>query len=271
MILAGCAKKIIKTFHLNRWLVGFFFAYTKKHKRKKAKKMSEQWTLILTIVCVVVMSTWIVIKSVHTVSRPVPNGRPIAFFKDVKWQTGDILLYHSNPFINFFTNDVWSHVGLVVVGKSGRPRVFEITGTSFYATLNYLDEEMRKEMSAGDCVMAMRRVEPPPDPGRIKDFIVHAVKQQVRYEHVYWREFFRRMFQNLFPIGVSDTDRISKNSTVCSALISETLQYANVLSDRIHPLEVLPHDFGENSSRPLQLTDKYKMGPVTFLRMEKKI
>ena len=232
---------------------------------------SDHWTLICTIACIIVLSTWIVTKSVRTVSRPVPNGRPIAFFKDVKWRTGVLLLYHSNPFINFFTNDVWSHVGLVVVGKSGRPRVFEITGTSFYATLNFLDEEMEKEMANGDCAMAFRRIEPPPDPASIKEFIVEAVRRRVRYEHVYWREFFRRLFQNLFPIGVSNADRISKNSTVCSALITEALQHAGVLSTNIHPLEVLPHDFGENSSRPVAMADKYRMGPVTFLRMEKKI
>lgn len=231
---------------------------------------AEEWKVLLTLVILICLSTWLVVKTVSTVSRPIPNGRPIALLKDVAWQTGDIILYHSNPFINFFTNDVWSHVGLVVIGNSGRPRVFEITGTSFYATINYLDKEMEKEMLNGNYVVAYRRITPAPDPALIRAFILKAVRRRVHYEHVYWREFFRRMFRNLFPIGISDNDRISNRSTVCSALITEALQHAKVVSADIHPLEVLPHDFGEHSNRPLQLNKDFAMGPVTFLRMERR-
>ena len=54
----------------------------------------------------------------------------------------------------------WSHVGVVVVGESGNPRIFEITGTDHYCTAKPLREELDKALAKKDNVVAFRRLDP---------------------------------------------------------------------------------------------------------------
>ena len=96
---------------------------------------------------------WFVAKALKSVYRPIPNGNPIALVDDVEWKTGDIVLYHCNPYINITIGGEWSHVGVVVVGKSGMPRIFEITGTDHYCTVKPLRKELDDYLAKKDAVL----------------------------------------------------------------------------------------------------------------------
>jgi len=219
----------------------------------------------LTVVCIILVSLWLIVKSQKLI-RPLPNGHKIQYIEDLQFKSGDIILYHSNPFINWFTNSAWSHVSMVIIGRSGIPRLFEITGTSHYATAKILMPELKKELSDNNVVLGLRRLHPPPDEEKLRNFVVDTLQSNTHYEHVYWREFYQRLFGTFFPIKISNLDTWSNKSTICSSLIAEAYQYAGILSSSVHPLKILPADFGESLDRPLQFVKEFKLGPIIFLR-----
>lgn len=211
-------------------------------------------------------AVWFVAKTLKSVYRPMPDGNPIALLDDVEWKTGDIVLYHCNPYINITTGGEWSHVGVVVVGESGVPRIFEITGTDHYCTAKPLRKELDKALAKKDNVVAFRRLSPPPSEAKVRAHVVASLKKRTHYEHVYWRAFYQRMFGAFFPLYVSGKDRLSQNSSVCSALVAELFQEVGAMQRTVHPLEVLPLDFGDHSSQPLPWEKGVRAGPLTFLR-----
>ena len=158
-------------------------------------------------------AVWFVAKTLKSVYRPIPDGNPIALVDDVEWKTGDIVLYHCNPYINITTGGEWSHVGVVVVGESGNPRIFEITGTDHYCTAKPLRKELDKALAKKDNVVAFRRLNPPPSEAKVRAHVVASLKKRTHYEHVYWRAFYQRMFGAFFPLYVSGKDRLSQNSS----------------------------------------------------------
>ena len=129
---------------------------------------------------------------------------------DVEWKTGDIVLYHCNPYINITIGGEWSHVGVVVVGKSGMPRIFEITGTDHYCTVKPLRKELDDYLAKKDAVLAFRRLDPPPSEAKVRAHVVASLKKRTHYEHVYWRAFYQRVFGAFFPLYVSGKDRLSQ-------------------------------------------------------------
>ena len=229
--------------------------------------VDDSVNIVIIVSIFTMISVWFYLRA-RKEPRPVPQpGDAVARLNDVQWQTGDIILYHSNPFINITVSGEWSHVALVAVGKSNVPSIFEITGTDHYASVQPLYENVMGELVQAHRAVAYRRIYPPPDPAGLHKFIVQTLRKGVHYEHVYWRTFFERLFGGMFPIPISNSDRISNESTVCSALVAEALQYTGVLKRSRHSLRVLPHDFGNNTSTPLDLSSKYKLGPVTHLRI----
>lgn len=224
---------------------------------------------ILSAICIVFLSIWLIIKSIRTVPRP--NIGSVLFLHEIDFKVGDIILYHCNPFINWFTNSSWSHVGIVLIGKSGKPRIFEITGSNHYATAKPLVKELENELKNGNYALAMRRLQPELTTTQIKKvntFAGRVLREKIHYEHVYWREFYQRLFGNFFPIHISNNDRISRNSTICSSLIAELLQEVNVMSKTYHPLSILPHDFSDQSNRPVKLLKPYVLGPLINIKMK---
>lgn len=224
---------------------------------------------VFSAVCIAFLSLWLIIKSIRTVPRP--NIQSVLFLHEIDFKVGDIILYHCNPFINWFTNSSWSHVGIVLIGKSKKPRIFEITGSNHYATAKPLISEMENELKKGNNALAMRQLDPPLNKTQIRlvnRFARRVLREKIHYEHVYWREFYQRLFGNFFPIHISDNDRISRNSTICSSLIAELLQEVNVMSRSTHPLSILPHDFSEQSNRPVKFLKPYKLGPVINIKIK---
>lgn len=222
--------------------------------------------MLAVAVPTIIVSLWVAARALH-VARPVPNGHPITFLKNVEWVTGDIVLFHSNAAISLGSSGEWSHVGLVIVGRSDMPFLFEITGTSHYARLAPLIPIVTNELWQGDRVVAMRRIHPPPDERAIKEYVRECIRRRVCYEHVYWRTFYRRIFGWLFPIGIDDSEAVNRDATVCSSLIAAALQHVGVISDEVHPYGVLPYDFGDSTDVPLVMANGYALGPVTFLRI----
>ena len=227
---------------------------------------AETW---LTIVCIILVVTWLLMRSQHTLVRPLPNGHTVCLLDEFSFQTGDIILYHSNPFINWFTNSQWSHVAMAIEGKTSL-RLFEITGTSHYATAKPLSSELKQSLNDKRVVIGVRRLHPPPDANKLREFARMALQNKTHYEHVYWRAFYQRMFGVFFPIKISDLDT-APNATICSSLIAEALQYANVLKTTVHPLKILPGDFGETPQQALPLQNPYYIDPVVFLRSRSSI
>ncbi len=228
-----------------------------------------EFSSVLSAVCIVILSIWLIIKSIRTVPRP--NITSVLFLHEIDFKVGDIILYHCNPFINWFTNSSWSHVGIVLIGKSGKPRIFEITGSNHYATAKPLIKELENELKNGNYALAMRRINPPLNDTQKKQvnrFARRVLREKIHYEHVYWREFYQRLYGNFFPIHISNNDRISRNSTICSSLIAELLQEVNVLSKTTHPLSILPHDFSEQSNRPVKFLKPYKLEPLINIKIK---
>ena len=143
--------------------------------------------------------------------------------------------------------------------------MFEITGTSYYATAKPLLPALIKHLNDHRVVVGMRRLHPPPNEDKIREFTRAALRKKTHYEHVYWREFYQRLFGVLFPIKISNLDT-APNTTICSSLIAEALQHAGVLSPSIHSLKILPGDFGESPQQPLPLLKPYQLNPIVFLR-----
>ena len=248
MLLEPCAY----TFHND-----LFFP----HEEYKKVMHAETW---LTMICIILVVTWLLVRSRHTLVRPIPDAHISRFIEDFSFRTGDIILYHSNPFINWFTNSKWSHIAMVIEGKATL-RLFEITGSSHYATAKPLLPELKKHLQDHRVVVGIRRLHPPPDANKLRKFTRMALQNKTHYEHVYWREFYQRLFGVLFPIKISDLDT-APNTTICSSFIAEALRHAGVLSTDVHPLQILPGDFGETTQQPIPLQDPYSIDPIVFLR-----
>ena len=197
--------------------------------------------------------------------RPIPDGNPIALLDEVEWKTGDIVLYHCNPYINITTGGEWSHVGVVVVGASQTPRIFEITGTDHYATAKPLREELAKALAKKDNVVAFRRLRPPPPEANVRALVAASLKKRTHYEHVYWRAFYQRLFGAFFPLYVSGKDRLSQNSTVCSALVAELFQDLGGHAANVHPGGPPVGLWGQLVAA-VAVGGRVRVGPLTFLR-----
>lgn len=230
--------------------------------------MKEHIHVYFSVLFFIYLVVWFTYISLNTIPRPRITGN-VRLLKDIAWKTGDIILYHTNPFIHLFTNSIWSHVGIVVIGKSGLPRILEITAHSHYVSLNKLHEELKNELSNGNNVIAFRRITPAPDETKLKKFAIKVVKDKVHYDHVYWREFHKRIFGNLFPIKTTNKDATEVTSTVCSGLIASALQDIGILEKQKNHLEYLPTDFGDDEKQMLNFNRPYKMGPLIFVKMEK--
>ena len=214
---------------------------------------------------IIVAVAWVLCRALH-VLRPVPSsGDRIVLMRSVRWRTGDVVLFHSNAFIQSGGDGVWSHVGVVVVGKSGIPRLFEITGGHVYATVAPLQQMLVNEMLQGDRVVAFRRITPAPNEKLLRRYARECMKTRVNYEHVYWRAGFQRFFGSTFPIHCED-EQIGHGS-ICSSIVADALRSCGALN-RVNSFEILPHDFGvADTPKRLPLTNGYQWGPLTFLRM----
>lgn len=223
--------------------------------------------IILFSLGTITASMVVTIRLLQTL-RPVPH-RPtdVMDMSAVKWRTGDIILYHSNAYINTFANGKWSHVGMVCIGVSGVPFVFDLTGTRRVCSIRPLIPEIISELWHGDRVVAFRRITPSPDRRGIKRYIRHLIATKVTYDHLYWRAAFRRIFGWVFPLETEDPAAKINNRSICSSVIVRVLQQNGVVQESIHSFDILPHDFGERIPSRIPLTTKYKWGPVIFLRM----
>lgn len=202
------------------------------------------------------------------VTRPIPHKIcNIMNLAMVKWRTGDIILYHANPFITSVANGSWSHVGIVCISVSGVPLVFDLTGTKHVCNIRPLLPDITRELWHGDHVVAFRRVTPAPNRDSICRYIYHLLKTRVSYDHLYWKITFNRLFGWVFPIDVEDFDAEINNRSICSSMIVKILQQNGIVSESINAYNILPHDFGEHRPSHIRLTNKYKWGPVMFLRM----
>ena len=201
------------------------------------------------------------------VARPIPlKDDRLTFVRSVRWQTGDIVLFHSNPFITSFSDSEWSHVGMVVVGNSGVPRLFEITGSGkCEARAKPLLPAIISCLEKGDQSVAFRRVTPAPDARRIRRFAFRCIREKKSYDHFYWVTSFQRLFGPYFPVG-ANRDSVGTDSHICSSIIADALIHAGVLSGRTNTLEILPSDYSPQSSR-LEWMAPYEAGPITHLRM----
>ena len=135
---------------------------------------------------------------------------------------GDIVLFHSNAFIQTGGDGMWSHVGVVIVGKSGVPRLFEITGGHVFATVEPLQKMLVEELLQGDRVVAFRRISPAPNEKLLRRYARECMKTRVNYEHVYWRAGFQRLFGSMFPIHCED-EQIG-NGSICSSIVVDALR-----------------------------------------------
>ena len=86
------------------------------------------YSLAITVPTVIISA--LIASRALRAQRPAPTpADKIALLRKIKFQTGDLILFHCNPFITTFSDGNWSHVGMVIVGNSGIPRLFEITGS----------------------------------------------------------------------------------------------------------------------------------------------
>lgn len=218
---------------------------------------------IILLICVFVVGS-VVIRALH-VPRPIPrrNDR-IQFLHSTRFQNGDVILFHSNPWIQGVADGIWSHVGIVCIGKSGVPRLFDITGGNQFASASPLIPVLEKELLQGDRVVSFRRFSPKPPAKLLCHFARDCVRQKMPYEHVYWRAGFVRMFTKLFPVDTSH----GGIGAMCSSIVSDALKSCGVLKPSINSFEVLPSDYGMSDIHTrLPLRKPYKWGSLTYLRL----
>lgn len=222
----------------------------------------DESTVVLVITLFAV--GYVMVRALH-VPRPVPGKRhPIHLLGDAKFRSGDVILFHSNPWIQGVADGEWSHVGIVVVGRSGVPKLFEITGGNQFASARPLLPILEKELLQGDRVVAYRRPFPSPPGPLLCHFARDCVRKKVPYEHVYWRASFVRMFGWAFPL---DT-RHGGVGAMCSSIVCDALKSCGVLETSVESFEMLPADFGSGDiAAILPLRGQYRWGPLTFLRM----
>lgn len=216
--------------------------------------------LILTMFAV----SYVMVRALH-VPRPVPGKKhPTRLAEDVQFRSGDVILFHSNPWIQGVADGEWSHVGIVVVGKSKEPKLFDITGGNQVAAAKPFMPILKKELMQGDRVVAFRRPSPAPPSKLLCHFARDCVRKKMPYEHVYWRAGFVRFFGWAFPL---DT-RHGGIGAMCSSLVCDALKACGVLDAKVESFEVLPPDFGSGDiGSRLPLRPPYRWGPLTFLRM----
>jgi len=220
---------------------------------------------IVLLTCAFVVGS-VIIRALY-VPRPIPHKQDrIQFLHSTSFMNGDTVLFHSNPWIQGVADGLWSHVGIVVIGKSGVPRLFEITGGNHYATASPLLPILEKELLQGDRVVAFRRFHPRPDKLLLSHHARDCVKRKVPYEHIYWRIGFQRMFSKLFPVDTAH----GGVGGMCSSIVCDALKACGVLKSSINSYEVLPSDFGmpDVDSR-VPLRTPFKWGPLTFLRIQR--
>ena len=219
---------------------------------------------IIWLVCIFVVGS-VIIRALH-VPRPVPKKQDLVrLLHSTKFQNGDVILFHSNPWIQGVADGLWSHVGVVVIGKSGIPRLFDITGGNHYATAAPLIPVLEKELRQGDRVVAFRRFHPRPPTELLCHFARDCVRHKVPYEHVYWRAGFQRMFGKLFPV---DTAHGGVGS-MCSSIVCDALKASGVLASTVNSYEILPSDFGmADIATRIPLHAPFEWGKLVFLRMK---
>ena len=219
------------------------------------------WTMAVAVPTVTVAGA--VAARALQVTRPQPNGRRVRLLHHITFRTGDIILVHSNPFINGFAGGEWSHVGMVIIGNSGEPRLFDMDPLGPKATplIPYLVENLSK----GDHVVAYRRFDPPLPPHAAKllrQFALNTIRFNIPYEHFYWRTIFRKIFGAFFPIEMRD-DAVGTGS-ICSTLMVDALQACGVIA-KTNSMSILPSDFGADSV--IALHKPYRFNDVVFIRM----
>ena len=213
-----------------------------------------------------ILSTIVASRALR-MQRPVPTTNDkVCLLRNIRFKTGDILLFHSNPFILTFGDGPWSHVAMVVVGASGVPRLFEITGSGeCVARAKPLRPLLIKTLEKGDHVVAMRRITPAPDPQKILQFASDCIRRKEVYGHFYWVTTFDRIFGALFPIN-ANRDSVGEGAHFCSSIIADALKAAKILGKESCSLEILPSDFGVENDR-LVFREPYTMGPLIYIRM----
>ena len=223
-------------------------------------------TVLSIVVPTVLVSTIIAARALR-MQRPVPGPFDrVKFLRHCQFKTGDIVLFHCNPFITTFGDGPWSHVAIVVIGRSGIPRLFEITGSGkCEAAAKPLRPCILENLMKGDHVVAFRRIHPAPDEERIRNFAMECIRKRDVYDHFYWATTFQRIFSWCFPINMR-REHVGENTHICSSIIADALAYADVLKPNTNTVEILPSDFASDDGR-LSLRSPYRFGPLHFLRL----
>jgi len=209
------------------------------------RKSTFEFILNVTIVIGIVLCIT-AYKLSHTF---VPYLKQYRYLKDIRWRTGDILLFHSNPAINFVLSSVWSHVGLVIVPNTpnSQPFMLDITSFTHNPAVRPLLPILMKEFWTNTRLVAYRSIARPLDANIIASYLK---TNKMMYNHHYWKVVFNRLFGSFFM----RFDKTGKRTTFCSELIYDTLRYCGAVNDtdRYTPL---PEDFFENGDKPVTLLD----------------
>ena len=211
-----------------------------------ANRIQFEFILNLTILIGIVMCVT-AYKLSHTF---VPYLHNFRYLEDIQWKTGDIVLFHSNPAINFVLSSVWSHVALVIVPKrpqNSQPFMLDITSSTRTPAVRPLLPILMKEFWTSTRTVAYRSIAHSLDNDTIATYLQ---TNTLLYNHHYWKVVFNRLFGSFFM----QFDKTGERTTFCSELIHDTLLYCSAVKDT-HRKVPLPGDFCENGDEPVELLD----------------
>ena len=194
-------------------------------------------TLLLVAIVLFVCTSFLLPRISSVIEPPLQHERcPCVFLDEVEWRSGDLLLYQTNPFINFTSSAGVSHVGMVVVsGGDSTPYVLEITPGSKHPRIRPLYSDLHSVIEKRGVVLH-RSISSSLPVDRVLAYLdgSHA---SLTYSHTsYVSHYLSRLFASplfLPPLPrrhESLPSQKSKSRAFCSTLVRDVLIHCGVLA-----------------------------------------
>ncbi len=185
---------------------------------------TNEWiSLLVATLCV----AYVGIRIANTKER-LTTFRQTIRRDQVTFQTGDLLLFHSNLLLMFLLNSPFSHVGVVVV-LNHTPYVFEIVPHNRFPTLTPVN---RLNLDKG---VYHRSIETPLDTDKVVKYI--EMEGDRMYDFALWYPLVKQTFDHVvFPRLPHRT----RSCLSCATLVGKLLHRFGVM---VHQEHFVPEDF----------------------------
>jgi len=165
--------------------------------------------------------------------KPIMTVHPA----DIKYKTGDILIFSNSKMVRFVTGERWTHCG-VITEINERMYMFEIIPSAQYATLTPVEEVVNTALRKG-CTVVYRKLNKAVDIEKTNNFVQRMRREE--YSHMTYVEYAITNIIKEVPYLFLPMDKQRHHYySCCSTLVANFLITAGV----IQPIESpMPWDF----------------------------